>query len=214
MTKTPYQAYKDTHSVGSETKGVVVSGNEFGLVVDLAPEITGFLHKYQVSYDPKKSSLDNYPKGTELNPIIIGYEDDKNRISLSLKALETNTWIDVNFEVGSVIEVEVIDVSKRDITVKAQTLDIVISNKEVYFSDDEPRLKLGDKINVKVLDFNKNNWILRLSSRILKAQKEFDAIREMEKQTPRVEITIGDIIDQDLLDELEAAEAPKKKGKK
>ncbi|MDR2867067.1 MAG: S1 RNA-binding domain-containing protein [Acholeplasmatales bacterium] len=214
LTKTPYQLFKEEHPIGSVIKGKITAVNEFGIVVDLGNDLTGFLHKYQVSYDPKKANLENYQKNQEVSPAIIAYEDDKNRISLSLKALESNAWDGVKVEVGSVIDAEVVDTSKRDVTVKVQGLDILIPNKEVYFDEDEPRVKTGDILKVKVLDFNKNNWVLRLSARILKAQKEFEAVREMEKQSPKVEITIGDIIDQHLLDELEASSAPKKKGKK
>jgi len=213
LTKSNFQVFRENNPVSSVVSGKVSNHNEFGLIIELFEGVYGFLHKSQISYDPTKADLRLFEKGHVLEVKIQSYDIEKERITLSMKALESNEWDKINLTEGQIIDLPVVDVTKRDVTVKVSGVDIIMQNRDVYLDANEPRCKVGDVLTVKVLEFSKDNWILRLNARVLKAQKEHEINQEMELSNPKVEVTIGDLIDQSLLEAIEGSKK-NKKGKK
>ncbi|KAJ9525460.1 hypothetical protein QJQ45_003133 [Haematococcus lacustris] len=74
--------------VGDVVEGVVQSVEPHGAIVDLAG-ITGALHVSQISHTRIESAESILKEGDKLKVMILNYDQDKGRITLSTKKLET-----------------------------------------------------------------------------------------------------------------------------
>ncbi len=85
------EKFKETLSVGMEVKGVVRSIQGFGAFVDLGG-VDGLVPGSEISWDRSERPADVLSMGQEVTLKVIGLDWDKNRLTLSLKALKADPW--------------------------------------------------------------------------------------------------------------------------
>ena len=78
----------DELQVGTVVKGTVQNVVDFGAFVDFGLKTAGLIHRSELSTRPFKHPLDILHTGDIVEAQIIGVEAKKNRIALSIKALE------------------------------------------------------------------------------------------------------------------------------
>lgn len=78
----------DELQVGTVVKGTVQNVVDFGAFVDFGLKTAGLIHRSELSTRPFKHPLDIVHTGDIVEAQIIGVEAKKNRIALSIKALE------------------------------------------------------------------------------------------------------------------------------
>ena len=74
-------------------EGTVTSVHDYGAFVDIGG-VEGLLHVSEISYQKTLSAASVLQSGQKLNVAIIRLDQEKNKISLSLKALQTDPWIE------------------------------------------------------------------------------------------------------------------------
>ncbi len=84
----PYKEYKKKHQKGSIVKGKVLDVNEDGLLLELAPEVKGFMNRSQVSLDKIDDIEAVFPVGSEIEGKVIRFDDRARLVHVSRKALE------------------------------------------------------------------------------------------------------------------------------
>src|SRR5690554_4984497 len=195
---TPYEAFLKDHKVGQTVTGKVVSKLPFGVLIELSKDVKGLLHKSEYSWNPK-DNFDAYIKiGDELSTVILSKDAKKERISLSKKALEDNPWAKLNLRVGQDIEVRVESVTKEGLNISYDSVDGFIPANEAH---NDPKVNMedhyseGDMVKAKIIEFNKQNWILRLSvKRLLNIQERQEFEKYMGDADDDTEsLTLGDI---------------------
>jgi len=78
---------------GPKMPGRITNVADFGLFVEVAPQVEGLLHVSEISWQdasPKPRSL--FKPGQKILVKVIGVSREKEKISLSLKALKPNPW--------------------------------------------------------------------------------------------------------------------------
>jgi len=83
--------FKETLSVGMEMKGVVRSVQNFGAFVDLGG-VDGLIPSSEIGWDRTERPEDVVSVGQEVTVKVIGLDWAKNRLTLSLKALQDDPW--------------------------------------------------------------------------------------------------------------------------
>ena len=78
----------DELQVGTVVKGTVQNVVDFGAFVDFGLKTAGLIPRSELSTSPFKHPLDIVHTGDIVEAQIIGVEAKKNRIALSIKALE------------------------------------------------------------------------------------------------------------------------------
>ena len=198
LQSTPYEAFLKDHKVGQTVTGKVVSKLPFGVLIELSKDVKGLLHKSEYSWNPK-DNFDAYIKiGDELSTVILSKDAKKERISLSKKALEDNPWAKLNLRVGQDIEVRVESVTKEGLNISYDSVDGFIPANEAH---NDPKVNMedhyseGDMVKAKIIEFNKQNWILRLSvKRLLNIQERQEFEKYMGDADDDTEsLTLGDI---------------------
>jgi small subunit ribosomal protein S1 len=105
---------------GSVIKGNISSVTEFGVFVKLDDEIEGLIHVSQLSADKIENPGTKFKVGQEIRAIVIGIDEDKKKVSLSVKELlnkleekEIQKYIeDDTKRTGSVTLGDLIDLTK------------------------------------------------------------------------------------------------------
>jgi small subunit ribosomal protein S1 len=103
----PWQGVETKFSVGSKVKGKIVNILPYGVFVELEKGIEGLVHISEVSWSKRVNNLNEmFAIGDMVEAIILSVEKESRRISLSIKQMEQNPWLEAEskYAVGNKIE--------------------------------------------------------------------------------------------------------------
>lgn len=196
---TPFEEYVKAHKVSMEVVGKVINKLAFGLILELAEDVTGLLHQNEYSWNPNDNLANCVKIGDEIKVAITSIDHKNEKISLSKKALEDNPWSRVTANKGDILDVKVTAITPgKGLVVLADGVDAFIAINELStekISKIEDFFAVGDEFKAMVIDVNKNAWILKLSIRTLKekeAKAEFEKYMN-EQQDDSKGATLGDL---------------------
>ncbi len=106
----PWEEAKDRYPAGTKLTGKVVSLAEYGAFVELGDGVEGLIHVSEMSWTKRikhPSQLVNV--GDEVNVVVLEVDHSNRRISLGMKQLETNPWLELkeSYAPGTIIEGEI-----------------------------------------------------------------------------------------------------------
>ncbi len=89
----PWEEFAKTHAKGEKITGQIKSITDFGLFIGLEGGIDGLVHLSDLSWvEPGETILRKYKKGDEVSAIILAFDPERERISLSVKQLEADPF--------------------------------------------------------------------------------------------------------------------------
>jgi len=92
----PWQEVETKYKAGDKVKGKVVNIVPYGIFVELDKGIEGLIHVSEISWAKRVNNpSEMFAVGDTVETQIINIDKEGRRISLSLKQLEQNPWIDV-----------------------------------------------------------------------------------------------------------------------
>lgn len=100
----PWEGIYAKYPAGSRVKGKVVNIMPYGVFVEIERGIEGLLHSSEISWQKKMvNPQEMFKLGDEVEVQIINVDKDSKRISLSMKQLGENPWLEAQhqFPVGS-----------------------------------------------------------------------------------------------------------------
>lgn len=100
----PWSDVENKYPIGSKVKGKVVNILPYGLFVELEKGIEGLIHISEISWAKRVTNLQGvFAVGDMLEVQVLSVDKEAHRISLSVKQLETNPWIEAEskYPVGS-----------------------------------------------------------------------------------------------------------------
>lgn len=103
----PWSEVSDKYPVGTKVKGKVVNIMPYGVFVEVEKGIEGLLHASEISWQKKMvNPQEMFAIGDIIEVQIISVDKDAKRISLSMKQLEMNPWLEAEqkFPVGTKVE--------------------------------------------------------------------------------------------------------------
>lgn len=192
----PFQVYASKNEVSKTVTGKVVQKIAAGIILELDKGVTGLLHKSEYSWNPN-DNLDMCVKiGDDIEVKIIKIDEEKQRVSLSRKLLLDNPWKNVNCKKDDIIEVTVDDVTSKGLNVIACGVEVLIDPKDVLAEKGklEDFYAKGDVVKAKVMDVNKEKWILKLNIKVLKIAEQKAEFEKYKEDNDNKDATIGDII--------------------
>ncbi|RLC37374.1 30S ribosomal protein S1 [candidate division Kazan bacterium] len=156
--------------VGDVIEGKVSGIVDFGIFVSLG-QLEGLVHISEISWDKVNHPGDFAKVGATVKVQVIGIDDDK--ISLSMKRLESDPWLEVikDFKVGQEVEGLVTQIMPFGVFVKVnEKVDGLIHISELaheHITDPGTVVKEGDRLKVKVIDLGPDSHRLGLSLKAL-----------------------------------------------
>ena len=160
----------ETIQAGSRVNGTVSRLTDFGAFVDLGG-VDGLIHISEMSCGRISNPKEVLKEGQEVEVFVLDVDKEKGKISLSLKDADKNPWklAAEKYAVGSIVEGKVVRMVPFGAFVELEHgVDGLvhisqIANKHVVKPEDE--LKVGEIINVKVLEVNPEQKKISLSKR-------------------------------------------------
>jgi small subunit ribosomal protein S1 len=106
----PWENAKEKYPAGTKLSGKVVSLADYGAFVELAEGIEGLIHVSEMSWTKRvKHPSQMVNVGDEVEVVVLDVDSANRRISLGMKQLQPNPWIEIkeNYSPGTIIEGEV-----------------------------------------------------------------------------------------------------------
>lgn len=153
--------------VGQVLKGDVVRIADFGAFIDIGG-VDGLLPLSQISWRWVDHPSDILKVGDKIDVEVIGVDHDKHRVSLSLKNLEVDPWIEAEKQVteGEQREGTITRIKHFGAFVEIfPGVEALLPHNELleYQNTNECILQVGDKINTTILKFNPTDKRISLS---------------------------------------------------
>ncbi|MCW5717518.1 MAG: 30S ribosomal protein S1 [Bauldia sp.] len=215
----PWEAFAETHPVGTVVTGEVKNKTEFGLFVGLEGDIDGMVHLSDLDWSrPGEVAIEDYNRGDEVQAQILDVDVEKERISLGIKQLGNDTFAEQTGDIrkGSVVTCEVIEVKEMGLEVKIADTDMTAFIRRADLARDRSdqrteRFGVGEKFDARVTAFDKKTRKISVSIKALEIAEEKEAVAQYGSSDSGA--SLGDILGA-ALKAREDKPAPKAKAKK
>lgn len=182
--RNPWEVFAETHPAGTAVEGEVRNITEFGLFIGLEHDIDGMVHLSDLSWDQRgEDAIRTYRKGDLVKAAVTEVDTDKERISLSIKALGSDAFAEAvdGVKRGSIITVTVTSIEDGGIEVEYEGAKSFIRRSDL--SRDRPeqrpdRFGLGDKVDVRVTNVDAKSRRLGLSIKAREIAEEKEAVAQ------------------------------------
>ena len=181
--RNPWEVFAETHPSGTPVEGEVKNITEFGLFIGLENDIDGMVHLSDISWDQRgEEAIQDYRKGDMVNAVVSEVDVEKERISLSIKALDDSFSGAVEgVKRGSIITVEVTAIEDGGIEVEYEGAKSFIRRSDLSRDRAEQRPErfgVGDKIDVRVTNVDAKTRRLNLSIKAREIAEEKEAVEQ------------------------------------
>lgn len=160
LSENPWNQVKEKYQIGEILEKPIAEIFDFGLLVKLEKDVEGLLHVSDLSYRKINNLNSKYNVGDIIKFKIIDFNDEKNRISLSAKALLDDKWakIDENYNIGDIVNGVVTNIQDYGIFVEIEEgLEVFIHRNEFAWNKDEmKKYSIGDNVEFKIINLEKN----------------------------------------------------------
>jgi len=180
----PWLNFAETNSVGSVLEVEIKNITEFGLFVGLGNDIDGMIHLSDLDWEKAgEEALKDHKKGDLVKAKVTDIDVEKERISLSIKALERDPFDEVSktLRKGSTITALVSKVEEAGIEVDCHGVKGFIKRSDLSRDRNEQRperFSEGDKVDAKVVNLDKSSRKLTLSIKALELAEEKEAVEQ------------------------------------
>lgn len=182
--RNPWDVFAETHPAGSEIEGEVKNITEFGLFIGLEGDIDGMVHLSDLSWDQRgEEAIQDYRKGDVVKASVLEVDVERERISLSVKALGNDSFTEAvdGVKRGSIITVAVSAIEDGGIEVEYNGAKSFIRRSDLARdrADQRPeRFQVGDKIDVRVTSVDSKTRKLGLSIKAREIAEEKEAVEQ------------------------------------
>ncbi|MDE6299718.1 MAG: 30S ribosomal protein S1, partial [Muribaculaceae bacterium] len=210
LKKDPWENIEEKYAIGSRHTAKVRNFTNFGVFVEIEEGVDGLIHISDLSWTKKIKHPSEFTQvGNDIEVQVLEIDKDNRRLSLGHKQLEENPWdvFETIFTVGSIHEGTITEVMDKGAVIALEYGVEGFATPKHLVKEDGSQAKLDEKLNFKVIEFNKDSKRIILShSRIAedanKAEQKAQqrpapkkARREEEQvATPAIEkTTLGDL---------------------
>jgi small subunit ribosomal protein S1 len=182
--RNPWEVFAETHPEGTEVEGEVKNITEFGLFVGLPGDIDGMVHLSDLSWDERgEDAIQNYRKGDVVKAKVTEVDVEKERISLSIKAMGGDPYAEAigGVKRGSVITVTVTKIEDGGIEVEYEGMKSFIRRSDLSRDRAEQRperFQVGDHVDVRVTNIDSKTRKLGLSIKAREIAEEKEAVEQ------------------------------------
>ncbi|MCC0031639.1 MAG: 30S ribosomal protein S1 [Brucellaceae bacterium] len=185
----PWEAFARNHPVGSQVEGEVKNKTEFGLFIGLDGDVDGMVHLSDLDWNrPGEQVIEEFEKGMVVHAQVLDVDIEKERISLGIKQLARDSLGDAaasgDLRKNAVVTCEVVAVKDGGIDVKLVDHDGVetfIKRSDLSRDRDEQRperFQVGQKVDARVIAFDKKTRKLQVSIKALEIAEEKEAVAQ------------------------------------
>ena len=189
----PWATIVEKYPAGSKHSAIVRNFTNFGVFVELEEGVDGLVHISDLSWTKKVKHPSEFTSiGETLEVVVLEIDQENRRLSLGHKQLEENPWdvFETIFTVGSVHEGTITAFNEKGATVALEYGIEGFAPAKALTKEDGSVAKAEEKLDFKVIEFNKSNKKIVLShSRIAEDVKQEAEVKENKEKAAEVEST-------------------------
>ena len=199
LTPHPWDALDPNLKVGDKVHGKVVVIADYGAFIEIAPGVEGLIHVSEMSWSAHLHSAQEFMKvGDEVDAVILTLDREERKMSLGVKQLKEDPWekIEEKYPVGSKHTAKVRNFTNFGVFVEVEEgVDGLIHISDLSWTKKVKHpsefTKIGEPIEVQVLDIDKENRRLSLGHK----QLEDNPWDKFEEQFTQDSIHEGKVIE-------------------
>ncbi|HLS58142.1 MAG TPA: 30S ribosomal protein S1 [Paracoccaceae bacterium] len=180
----PWDTFAETHPVGTVIEGEVKNITEFGVFIGLEGDIDGMVHLSDLDWNrPGEQAILDYHKGQIVRAVVTEVDPERERISLSIKAVEGDPFAEAVGGVrrGDVVTVHVTAIEDGGIEVEYKGMKSFIRRSDLSRDRAEQRperFTVGDKVDARVVSIDPKTRRLGLSIKTREIAEEKQAVEQ------------------------------------
>ena len=214
----PWENIETKYPVGSKHTAKVRNFTNFGVFVELEEGVDGLIHISDLSWTKKIKHPTEFTQiGADIDVQVLEIDKDNRRLSLGHKQLEENPWdvFETIFTVGSIHEGTIIEMLDKGAVIALPYGVEGFATPKHLVKEDGSHAKVYEKLNFKVIEFNKDSKRIILShSRIFEDEakaERAEAKKAAPKRAPRKEAepVVSTPVEKTTLGDIEALAALK-----
>ena len=162
----PWKDIETKYPVGSRHHSKVRNFTNFGVFVELEEGVDGLIHISDLSWTKKVKHPSEFTQvGADIEVVVLEIDKDNRRLSLGHKQLEDNPWdvFETIFTEGSIHEGTITEVLDKGAVVQLQYGVEGFATPKHLVKADNSHAKEGEKLEFKVIEFNKDSKRIILS---------------------------------------------------
>ena len=182
--RNPWEVFAENNPEGTQIEGEVKNITEFGLFVGLDNDIDGMVHLSDITWEGRgEDALGDFRKGDMVKAVVTEVDVEKERISLSIKAMDGDPFEGATDGVkrGSIITVAVTSIEDGGIEVEYEGMKSFIRRSDLSRDRAEQRPErfgVGDKLDVRVTNVDAKTRRLGLSIKAREIAEEKEAVEQ------------------------------------
>ncbi len=182
--RNPWEVFAEQFPEGTEVEGEVKNITEFGLFIGLEGDIDGMVHLSDLTWEGRgEDVIGDFRKGDMVKAKVAEIDVEKERISLSIKALDGDPFADAvgGVKRGSIITVEVTKIEDGGVEVEYEGMKSFIRRSDLSRDRAEQRPErfgVGDKVDVRVTNIDSKTRKLGLSIKAREIAEEKEAVEQ------------------------------------
>ena len=180
----PWENFAEKYPVGSKVEGEIKNITEFGLFVGLDEDIDGMVHLTDLNWSkPGEEALEGFKKGELVNAEVTDIDIEKERISLSIKALEKDPFTDAigALKRGQIVTVTITNLQDSGVDVEFNGVTSFIRRSDLSRDRAEQRsdkFVVGDKVDARITNIDKSSRKVSFSIKAKEIAEEKEAVQQ------------------------------------
>ena len=166
LKKDPWENIEEKYAIGSRHTAKVRNFTNFGVFVEIEEGVDGLIHISDLSWTKKIKHPSEFTSiGSDIEVQVLEIDKDNRRLSLGHKQLEENPWdvFETIFTVGSIHEGTITEVMDKGAVISLEYGVEGFATPKHLVKEDGTQAKLDEKLNFKVIEFNKGTKRIILS---------------------------------------------------
>ena len=185
----PWELLETKYPVGTKLTGRVRNLTNFGAFVEIEDGIDGLIHISDLSWlkrivDPREV----LKEGDEVEVMVLSIDPAQQKISLGLKQIEPDPWIEVpnKYKIGSVVRGKVVNITSFGVFAQLEDdiegLIHISELAEQRIEKPEDIVSVGEELNLKVIHLDPTERRIGLSLKAAQAEQERATITQFQQE--------------------------------
>jgi len=198
----PWELLADKYPVGSRITGTVRNLTDFGAFVEIEEGIDGLIHVSDLSWAKRvMNPADILKESDEVEAVVLSIDVEKQRVSLGLKQVEPDPWIQVpeKYAIGSIVRGRVVNITNFGAFAKLEEgvegLIHISELDERHVDNPEEIVSVGEELGLKVISLDPEERRIGLSLKEAKTDQEQSVVSNYMEGQYSDRTTLADLMD-------------------
>ena len=155
LSSDPWETVKEKYQKGQILEREIKEILDFALLVEMEENVEGMVHISEISYRRVNNLKEKFTVGEKIKFKILEFNEEKRRVSLSMKAILDDIWANIHdkYTLNQEVSGKVINIQEYGIFAELEDgLEVFIHRNDFSWEKEEHKeYKLGDIVNFRIL---------------------------------------------------------------